>query len=61
MLGEHPDAIPMLAYKDRVAALWLAEAFSFCERTCTMQENALSHGEIETGRGMIMLATPTLE
>ena len=39
---------------------WLAHAFGFKERTrLTAPDGRLSHGEMETGDGMIMLATPT--
>jgi uncharacterized glyoxalase superfamily protein PhnB len=55
----HPDVVPMLAYEDGVAALeWLALAFGFRERArLTEEDGRLSHGELETGNGLIMLAT----
>lgn len=55
----HPDVVPMLSYEDGVAALeWLAHAFGFHERTRLIDEHGrLSHGELETGNGLIMLAT----
>jgi uncharacterized glyoxalase superfamily protein PhnB len=55
----HPDVVPMLNYEDGAAALdWLARAFGFRERTRLTDENGrLSHGELETGNGLIMLAT----
>lgn len=57
-----PDVVPMLAYEDGAAALdWLARAFGFRERTRMMAEGRLSHGEMETGSGLIMLASPTPE
>ncbi len=60
MPNEYPDVIPMLSYEDGVAALeWLAKAFGFRERTRMVQNGVLTHGEIETGNGIIMLATPT--
>jgi len=51
----------MLAYEDGPAALdWLARAFGFEERTRMLgPDGALAHGEMETGGGLIMLATPT--
>jgi len=57
----YPGVIPMLAYEDGVAALdWLAGAFGFRERTRMMgKDGRLSHGEMETDEGLIMLATPT--
>lgn len=56
-----PDVIPMLSYEDGVVALeWLAEAFGFRERTRMLADDGtLAHGELETGDGLIMLATPT--
>jgi uncharacterized glyoxalase superfamily protein PhnB len=51
----------MIAYADGVAALdWLAKAFGFHERERRLgKDGRLSHGEMETGAGVIMLATPT--
>jgi PhnB protein len=56
-----PDVIPMIAYEDGVAALdWLAKAFGFQERTrITDKGGRLSHGEMQAGSGVIMLASPT--
>lgn len=56
-----PDVIPMISYEDGVAALaWLSKAFGFRERTRIMgPDGRLAHGEMETGAGVIMLATPT--
>jgi len=53
--------IPMIAYEDGVAALdWLAKAFGFQERDRWVEpDGTLSHGEMQTGDGVIMLATPT--
>ncbi len=53
--------IPMLAYEDGPAALdWLARAFGFSEvRRMLGPDGRLAHGELETGNGVIMLATPT--
>jgi PhnB protein len=57
----YPGVIPMIAYEDGGAALdWLAAAFGFRERTrMTDKDGRLSHGEMETGEGLIMLASPT--
>lgn len=57
----YPTVIPMIAYEDGVAALeWLAEAFGFRERARQVgSDGLLSHGEMEAGDGVIMLATPT--
>jgi uncharacterized glyoxalase superfamily protein PhnB len=51
----------MIAYADGVAALdWLSKAFGFHERERRLgKDGRLSHGEMETGAGVIMLATPT--
>ena len=63
MPNPYPDVIPMLAYQDGVRALeWLADAFGFRERArMTAPDGRLSHGEMEAGDGLIMLATPTPE
>jgi uncharacterized glyoxalase superfamily protein PhnB len=55
--------VPMIAYKDGVAALdWLARAFGFVERMKHLgSDGTLSHGEMGAGRGLIMLATPTAD
>jgi uncharacterized glyoxalase superfamily protein PhnB len=52
---------PMLAYEDGLAALeWLSKAFGFQEITRIVYEpGTLAHGEMETGDGVIMLATPS--
>jgi len=51
----------MLSYRDGVAALdWLSKAFGFHERIRMLGEGGrLAHGEMDTGDGMIMLATPS--
>jgi hypothetical protein len=61
MVKKDPDVIAMIAYKDGVAALeWLARAFGFRERRRMIGgDGRLAHGEMETGNGWIMLATPT--
>jgi uncharacterized glyoxalase superfamily protein PhnB len=61
MSVEYPAVIPMLSYEDGVAALvWLAKAFGFHESARWIGEHGeLSHGEMEAGDGVIMLATPT--
>ena len=57
----YPDVIPMIAYEDGPTAMdWLAGAFGFKERTrMTSADGRLSHGEMEAGAGLIMLATPS--
>src|SRR4051812_16085927 len=51
----------MLAYENGVAALeWLARAFGFREQARMLSpDGRLAHGELETGGGLVMLATPT--
>jgi len=51
----------MIAYEDGIGALeWLAKAFGFRESMrLTGPDGTLSHGEMEAGEGVIMLATPT--
>ena len=53
--------VPMLSYVDGPAAMdWLSEAFGFEERERWLdQTGVLSHGEMSTGAGLIMLATPS--
>jgi uncharacterized glyoxalase superfamily protein PhnB len=53
--------IPMISYEDGVAAMdWLAEAFGFTEVSRLVgPDGELSHGDMETGSGLIMLASPT--
>jgi uncharacterized glyoxalase superfamily protein PhnB len=55
------SVIPMISYEDGIAALeWLSNAFGFRERArMTTPDGRLSHGEMETGAGLIMLASPT--
>jgi uncharacterized glyoxalase superfamily protein PhnB len=53
----------MLSYEDGVAALeWLATAFGFRETARLIApDGRLSHGEMEAGDGLIMLASPTAD
>lgn len=59
----YPGVIPMIAYEDGAAALaWLAEAFGFRERTRMADPNGrIMHAEMETGDGLILLASPSPE
>src|SRR5690348_15674701 len=61
MATTYPDVIPMIAYENGPAAMdWLSSAFGFKERTRMLgADGRLSHGEMEAGDGLIMLATPT--
>jgi uncharacterized glyoxalase superfamily protein PhnB len=55
-----PGATPFLAYEDGLGALeWLSRAFGFVELTRMVDDGQLSHGEMDTGSGIIMLASPT--
>jgi PhnB protein len=60
-MANYPDVIPMIAYEDGPKAMdWLSSAFGFKERARMLdQDGRLSHGEMEAGDGVIMLATPT--
>lgn len=55
-----PTIIPMMAYADGPAAMdWLAEAFGFNETKRWLADDGhLEHGEMESGDGVIMIATP---
>jgi uncharacterized glyoxalase superfamily protein PhnB len=61
MAANYPDVIPMIAYEDGPKAMdWLSSAFGFTERARMLGEDGrLSHGEMQAGEGVIMLATPT--
>ncbi len=56
-----PGVVPMLSYMDGPGAMdWLAQAFGFEERERWLNDRGeLTHGEMSTGGGLIMLATPT--
>jgi uncharacterized glyoxalase superfamily protein PhnB len=53
--------VPMIAYEDGNAAMdWLIDAFGFVEADRRVSlDGALTHGELEAGGAIIMLATPT--
>jgi PhnB protein len=61
MATNYPDVIPMIAYEDGPKAMdWLSSAFGFKERARMLDKRGhLSHGEMQAGDGVIMLATPT--
>src|SRR5438309_11584535 len=61
MAANYPDVIPMIAYEDGPKAMdWLSSAFGFRERARMLDKSGrLSHGEMQAGDGVIMLATPT--
>ena len=53
--------IPMLAYENGPAAMdWLGRAFGFREIDRRVEDGRLTHGEMDTGRGVVMMATPSL-
>jgi len=56
-----PFVVPMIAYEDGNAAMdWLIEAFGFVEADRRIgNDGRLTHGELEAGGGLVMLATPT--
>lgn len=60
-MSEYPSVIPMMAYENGPAAMdWLANAFGFHERERRVEDGRLTHGEMEAGGGVIMMATPSL-
>ena len=61
MATTYPDVIPMIAYENGPKAMdWLASAFGFTERARMLDASGrLSHGEMQVGEGVVMLATPT--
>jgi PhnB protein len=61
MATTYPDVIPMIAYENGPAAMdWLSSAFGFTERARMLgKDGRLSHGEMQAGDGVIMLATPS--
>ena len=61
MSTKYPDVIPMFAYENGPAAMdWLTKAFGFTERRRLLDDaGRLSHGELQAGDGVIMLATPS--
>ncbi len=60
-MNPYPAVIPMIAYENGPEAMdWLSRAFGFRERDRMLGENGrLSHGEMDAGDGVIMLATPS--
>lgn len=61
MATEDQVVVPMISYEDGLAALdWLVHAFGFRERARMMDaDGRLTHGEMDVGGGLIMLASPT--
>lgn len=60
-MSEHQTVVPMIAYENGPEAMdWLARAFGFRERERRVTpEGRLTHGEMEAGEGVIMMATPS--
>jgi uncharacterized glyoxalase superfamily protein PhnB len=59
-MPDYPAVIPMIAYEHPSEGHALSAAFGFKERTrMTTPDGRLSHGEMEAGDGLIMLATPS--
>ena len=60
---EYPAVIPMIAYAKGPAAMdWLIDVFGFRERERRVsKEGRLEHGELDTGHGIIFMATPSLD
>ena len=61
MVENSGQIVPMLAYENGTEAMdWLCKAFGFTEKIKMLDENGkLMHGELEFGKGRIMLAFPT--
>ena len=60
-MSDHPGVIPMIAYENGPEAMdWLIRAFGFKERDRRVEAGRLTHGELDTGGGVVMLATPSL-
>ena len=54
------SVVPMIAYENGALAMdWLARAFGFREVERHVDDGRLSHGEMDTGGGLIMPATPS--
>ncbi len=54
------SVIPMLAYENGSMAMdWLIRAFGFRELDRRVEDGRLTHGELDTGGGVVMLATPS--
>lgn len=55
------SVIPMLAYEKGPAAMdWLSRAFGFRELDRRVEQGRLTHGEMDTGGGVVMMATPSV-
>ena len=55
------SVVPMIAYENGPAAMdWLVKAFGFSEVDRRVEDGRLTHGELDTGGGVVMLATPSV-
>jgi len=55
------SVVPMIAYENGPAAMdWLVKAFGFSELDRRVEDGRLTHGELDTGGGVVMLATPSI-
>ena len=61
MSDQVPGVVPMLSYRDGPTAMdWLSRVFGFEIRERWLdRDGQLTHGEMSTGNGVIMLATPS--
>ena len=58
------EIIPMLSYENGIAAIeWLSKAFGFLENREVrfMEDERLTHAELQLNENIIMLATPTAD
>lgn len=62
MTDETPGVVPMLSYRDGSASMdWLSRAFGFEVRERWLDDaGVLTHGEMSTGDGLVMVATPSV-
>ncbi|HSS60595.1 MAG TPA: VOC family protein [Candidatus Limnocylindrales bacterium] len=52
--------IPMIAYEHGPESMdWLTRAFGFRELDRRVEDGRLTHGEMDTGAGVVMMATPS--
>lgn len=60
-MSNRPTVIPMMAYENGPSAMdWLARAFGFREGDRRLTpDGRLTHGEMQAGDGVIMMATPS--
>lgn len=59
-MGPDQGVVPMLAYADGPAAIeWLCRVFGFVEQRRIEDAGRVSHAELDTGHGIVMLATPS--